>query len=548
MGVPPAGVTPGWVNVVGHELEDDDLVGFSFFFAEHLMLAAGIWFLSQGFLCPPLWASTKICAACVMLVAFWGYKRMAHMWVGTKNCSSVQRYADWWVTVPLQILEFYLMLMASKKEHDSLRKIKIKRLENRKFINEAISSSMMLTGNEGAEALANKMEKLPEDTESEVPNLVSHHDYRGVVTRLMGCAICMLLCGFMAETPRLEGVVNRWLFFFAAATFWCGIVYELTIGPAHVFMVELGDTMSEDSRGRDISVAFRNAQLIVTIGWALYPAGFLITYMAKEQSESDFKQTQDTLNAVYNFADVVNKLVFAIVVYMASAGYRAPSTSGEGEVGTGSDAGLAALTKAIEVTRADLEMAREAAQKNQARIQELDAALRENKATLKMMRQRGGGVVEDEDDMEPPSNKRKLDLKKSVGPKWKPGQKKCDEDDTGKKGGGFDRQGSALPGSPPSSRGAPIEDDRRANGRDRDERDERSRSRGGGERSQREDDRPRSRGGRDDRDDDRGGRDDARSRGRNRDDDDSQDDRRGRSRGRNDDDDDRRPRGRSNRY
>ena len=51
-------------------------------------------------------------AGLVTGVAFWHYLYMRDIWVSTGSSPTVFRYIDWLITVPLQIVEFYLILAA----------------------------------------------------------------------------------------------------------------------------------------------------------------------------------------------------------------------------------------------------------------------------------------------------------------------------------------------------------------------------------------------------------------------------------------------------
>ncbi len=41
---------------------------------------------------------------------FWNYFYMRGAWIKTQQSPTVYRYTDWLITVPLQIVEFYLIL------------------------------------------------------------------------------------------------------------------------------------------------------------------------------------------------------------------------------------------------------------------------------------------------------------------------------------------------------------------------------------------------------------------------------------------------------
>jgi hypothetical protein len=50
---------------------------------------------------------------------------------------------------------------------------------------------------------------------------------------------------------------------------------------------------------------------IVTIGWAIYPLGYFYGYLAT----SDPAAAAETLNVIYNLADVLNKIAFGVIIW-----------------------------------------------------------------------------------------------------------------------------------------------------------------------------------------------------------------------------------------
>ena len=52
-------------------------------------------------------------------------------------------------------------------------------------------------------------------------------------------------------------------------------------------------------------------RMIVTIGWAIYPLGYVFGYLAGGIDAT-------SLNIIYNLADFVNKLAFGLVIWAAA--------------------------------------------------------------------------------------------------------------------------------------------------------------------------------------------------------------------------------------
>jgi len=58
------------------------------------------------------WKTSLTVAGLVTGIAFWHYLYMRGVWIATDSSPTVYRYIDWLITVPLQLIEFYLILAA----------------------------------------------------------------------------------------------------------------------------------------------------------------------------------------------------------------------------------------------------------------------------------------------------------------------------------------------------------------------------------------------------------------------------------------------------
>ena len=93
-------------------LATDDVVGISFWIATAIMAAGALFFWMERSTVKASWQTSLTVAALVCFVAFWHYMYMRDVWVATGESPTVYRYIDWLVTVPMQIVEFYLILAA----------------------------------------------------------------------------------------------------------------------------------------------------------------------------------------------------------------------------------------------------------------------------------------------------------------------------------------------------------------------------------------------------------------------------------------------------
>tara|TARA_Y100000768_G_scaffold290884_1_gene224973 strand:- start:673 stop:1458 length:786 start_codon:yes stop_codon:yes gene_type:complete len=108
----------------GADLNPADTVGVSFWLVTAGMLAATVFFLVERDRVHGKWKTSLSVAALVTGIAFWHYLYMRNVWalswnesaalVGADdavgNSPTTYRYIDWLITVPLQIIEFYLIL------------------------------------------------------------------------------------------------------------------------------------------------------------------------------------------------------------------------------------------------------------------------------------------------------------------------------------------------------------------------------------------------------------------------------------------------------
>ena len=96
-------------------LAADDFVGISFWVISMGMLAATAFFFMERGSVASGWKTSVTVAGLVTGIAFIHYMYMRGVWVQTGESPTVYRYIDWLITVPLQMIEFYLILAAVRK-------------------------------------------------------------------------------------------------------------------------------------------------------------------------------------------------------------------------------------------------------------------------------------------------------------------------------------------------------------------------------------------------------------------------------------------------
>tara|TARA_B100000579_G_scaffold346156_1_gene298949 strand:- start:898 stop:1497 length:600 start_codon:yes stop_codon:yes gene_type:complete len=128
--------------------------------------------------------------------------------------------------------------------------------------------------------------------------------------RLLVASLVMLITGFLAESGEMADSLT-WPLFVVGVLSWVYIMYEIWFGEAK-------EKVGETSEGTQF--AFKAMAFILTVGWAIYPIGFVLG-----QGDGG----TDGLNILYNIADVVNKTAFGLMVWYAATMDTKASASAE---------------------------------------------------------------------------------------------------------------------------------------------------------------------------------------------------------------------------
>merc|ERR1711957_658893 len=110
-----AGVPPADTALKGF-LNPNDPVAISFWIISIAMVAATVFFLMESMNVGHHWKTSMNVGALVTLVAAVHYFYMREFWVQIGTSPIVYRYIDWSITVPLQMIEFYLILSAMQPD------------------------------------------------------------------------------------------------------------------------------------------------------------------------------------------------------------------------------------------------------------------------------------------------------------------------------------------------------------------------------------------------------------------------------------------------
>jgi bacteriorhodopsin len=229
----------GTANAETALLASDDFVGISFWIISMGMLAATAFFFLERSSVASGWRTPVTVAGLITGIAFINYMYMRGVWVQTGDLPIVYRYIDWLITMPLQMVVFYLILAAVRK----------------------------------------------------IPS--------GIFWRLLIGSVVMLVGGYAGEA----GHINSMLGFVIGMGGWIYILYEIFSGEAGKAATKSGN--------KSFVIAFGSLRMIVTVGWAIYPLGYVFGFLTGGVDAN-------SLNVIYNIADFVNKIAFGLIIWAAA--------------------------------------------------------------------------------------------------------------------------------------------------------------------------------------------------------------------------------------
>merc|ERR1711865_907952 len=109
-------------------------------------------------------------------------------------------------------------------------------------------------------------------------------------------AVAMLAFGYAGES----GAINAWIGFFFGMCGWAFILFEIFAGESSAGAGKCSDAVKQ---------SFNNMRIIVSVGWAIYPAGYFLGQVNRTQGAAQ------ALNVTYNIADFVNKIGFVLACW-----------------------------------------------------------------------------------------------------------------------------------------------------------------------------------------------------------------------------------------
>jgi bacteriorhodopsin len=101
--------------IMSNNLVSGDYVGMSFWLISMALVAATVFFFIERDRVAGKWKTSLTVSGLVTLIAAVHYFYMRDVWVSTGTSPTEFRYIDWLLTVPLLMIEFYLVLSAVTK-------------------------------------------------------------------------------------------------------------------------------------------------------------------------------------------------------------------------------------------------------------------------------------------------------------------------------------------------------------------------------------------------------------------------------------------------
>ena len=221
-------------------LQSTDYVGVTFWLVSVAMVASTVFFLYEGMHVKATWRLSMLVVGLVTLIAGIHYYYMRDYWISFGESPIVYRYIDWFLTVPLQMIEFYLILVAAGI---------------------AISTN--------------------------------------VFWKLLIGSLIMLLGGYAGEI----GWLSPGLGFVIGMAGWIIIIFEIF----------RGESSLKAKTNVNIKKAFTSLRLIVLIGWAIYPLGYIFGFITPMIGGGEVNIA--TLNIIYNLSDFINKILFGLIIW-----------------------------------------------------------------------------------------------------------------------------------------------------------------------------------------------------------------------------------------
>ncbi len=211
------------------KLDLNDNVGVSFHMIILALLSTSVFLFLEKKNMNNKWNTPNNVSILILIIAAYHYFHMRTLWMESGDNPIIYRYMDWFFTVPLLIIEFYLIL----------------------------------------------------SVEIDIP--------KSIFYKLLLASILMLLFGFLGEA----NIINRTYGFILGSIFWLYIIYQIFYGELYKFKKKINNN--------SINFIYDALKWIITVGWAIYPIGYLLN--------------NTDMNLTYNIGDFINKILYVLIIW-----------------------------------------------------------------------------------------------------------------------------------------------------------------------------------------------------------------------------------------
>eukprot|EP00392_Amoebophrya_sp_AT5.2_P016987 g17297.t1 len=249
-------------------MDMDDHVAVSFHLATGICLASTVFFFLQVPFVPARWRNSMVVAGLVTGTAWHHYQHMQDLWEDTKKAPTIYRYMDWLITVPMQVVQFYLIALGEAAA-----------TAGKLGISDAKRFLAFLSGTDEKQ---NEEKRIMDEAARKASG----------------------------QKGQFQSIVSGVTDFYSGRG-----AFGSTVNADQVAM--------KDWKKPEAQLCFEILRAILVFGWALYPVG----YAAKGDGNGITETEENTLNGrcwlcsfpVYNVADLLNKVAFGFAIYYAAS-------------------------------------------------------------------------------------------------------------------------------------------------------------------------------------------------------------------------------------
>ena len=122
---------------------------------------------------------------------------------------------------------------------------------------------------------------------------------RAIYWKLLIGTLVMFLGGYLGEAGHIPSMLG----FTILVAGWIYILYEVFSGDAGKLAAKSGN--------KALVVAYGSMRMIITIGWAIYPFGYIFGFLTGGLDNI-------SINVIYNAVDLLNKIAFGLIIWSAA--------------------------------------------------------------------------------------------------------------------------------------------------------------------------------------------------------------------------------------